>query len=186
MPPNSLKPTSLSVTARGIGFFLFFIECFWFFYKRNFTQINTLYRLFKKHTSNPLIYNSAAICPGRELAGMMHWSLSAIISLASFLQETKGILNPSNNFWGENRSRAGLFSYFSTINVHQHQQMRADRQGLAWLVCAGVPGGFVLFIYLKSYQNCNKDSTVTAVNSTGGTSLLPPPLPCAIYIKLHL
>lgn len=46
-------------------------------------------------------------------------------------------------------------------------------------------GGFVLFIYLKPYQNCNKDSTVAAVNSTGGTSLLPPALPWAIYIKLH-
>lgn len=64
--------------------------------------------------------------------------------------------------------------------------MREDRQGLAWLVCAGVQGGFVLFIYLKSYQNCNKDSTVAAVNGTGGTSLLPPALPCAIYIKPHL
>lgn len=64
--------------------------------------------------------------------------------------------------------------------------MREDRQGLAWLVCAGVRRGFVLFIYLKSYQNCNKDSAVAAVNGTGGTSLLPPALSCAIYIKLHL
>lgn len=64
--------------------------------------------------------------------------------------------------------------------------MRADRHALAWLVRAGVRGGLVLFIYLKSYQNCNKDSAVAAVNGTGGTSLLPPALPCAIYIKLHL
>lgn len=79
MHANSLEPTPLSVAARGIGFYFYFfyfsfsVSDFFFFLTKGISpQINTLYRLFKNHTSNPLIYNSAAICPGRELAGMMH------------------------------------------------------------------------------------------------------------------
>lgn len=71
-PPHCLwQPVELDFI------FIFFIFhsvflIFFFLTKGISPQINTLYRLFKNHTSNPLIYNSAAICPGRELAGMMH------------------------------------------------------------------------------------------------------------------